>query len=202
MQEDAELTRIMDVTESVINSPNKKKLSSKTITTGVTDSTHISQKRQYVISNTIGEGAFSKVHLAYKIENGYRERVACKDINKRKLCRPTLCKFLPRELSIIKTLVHPHIVTVYDTTDIHGHVYIFMEFCEGGDLLEYIRKTGPLKTCKARNLFRQATANLYELCYYYLFQYLNEKSALKMLHENNLMKDGIFYTLCTCTFIW
>jgi hypothetical protein len=67
----------MDVTERIIISPNKKISSSKTMTTGVADFTHISQKRRY----TIGKGAFSKVHLAYKIQNGYGKRIPSKDIN-------------------------------------------------------------------------------------------------------------------------
>jgi serine/threonine protein kinase len=152
--EDAELTRMMDVTETVTNSPNKTITSSETMTIGVSDSTHISQERQYIISKIIGKGAFSKVHLAYKIENGYRKRIACKDINKEKISELTLYKFLPREMSIIKTLVHPHIITVYDTMDIHGHAYIFMEICEEGTLFEYIYNGGPLKACKAQHLFR------------------------------------------------
>jgi hypothetical protein len=72
VQEDEEVKRIMDVNRIII-SLNKKISSSKTMTTELTDSTHISQKRQYIISNTIGEGAFLKVHLAYKIKNGYKK---------------------------------------------------------------------------------------------------------------------------------
>lgn len=124
------------------------------MTPGVTDYTPVSQKRRYIIGNTIGEGAYSKVKVAYKIENGYRRKIACKDIIKAKIPRHILHHFLPREMCIIKTLAHPHIITVYDTKDIHGHVYIFMEICDGGTLLELIQKRGPLEECKARSLFR------------------------------------------------
>jgi serine/threonine protein kinase len=109
---------------------------------------------RYMIGNTIGEGPYSKVKVAYKFEKSYPRKVACKEINKARISWLRLHKFLPRELSIIRTLDHPHIITVYDTMDLQESVFIFMEICEGGTLLEFIQDKGPLKDCKARHFFR------------------------------------------------
>jgi serine/threonine protein kinase len=70
-------------------------------------------------------------------------------------------------------LVHPHIIAVYDAKDIHGHVYFFMEICEGGDLFEFIQNRDILKDYKARHLF----SNRKLVCYYFLIKYLNEKKT-------------------------
>jgi serine/threonine protein kinase len=135
-------------------SANRKISSTKTMYTGVTDSPQILEERRYIVGRTIGEGAFSKVKVALKIQNGYAKRIVCKEINKAQMSRLGLYKFLPREISIIRTLVHPHIIKVCDTKDIQGRIYVFMELCEGGDPLEFIQKRGPLMDCKARHLFR------------------------------------------------
>jgi hypothetical protein len=97
----------MGVTERIIISQNRNILSTKTMSTRVADSTQILQKRRYIIGKTIGEGTVSKVKVAYKIENGYRKRTACKEINRAEMSSLTLYKFLPREMFIIRTLVHP-----------------------------------------------------------------------------------------------
>jgi hypothetical protein len=47
------------------------------------------------LKHFIREGAFSKVKLVYKIENDYRKRKACEEINKAKMIRLTLYTVLP-----------------------------------------------------------------------------------------------------------
>lgn len=64
-------------------------------------------------------------------------------------------KFLPRELDIVGRLSNPNIVTVFDVVefDNHDHVFIFMDFCNKGDLLEFIKKKGFLSEKRTQNYF-------------------------------------------------
>lgn len=110
--------------------------------------------RGYRLGKSIGEGSYCKVKTAIKLfENGLTKKVACKVIDKKKASNDFILKFLPRELSIIRNLKHPNIVGVMDIIDTDEVVYIFMNICERGDLLEYIRSKGPLPEYKAKMFF-------------------------------------------------
>mmetsp|Transcript_83966 Transcript_83966/g.216104 ORF Transcript_83966/g.216104 Transcript_83966/m.216104 type:complete len:776 (+) Transcript_83966:188-2515(+) len=43
---------------------------------------------------------------------------------------------LLREISIMKTLDHPNIVKLYETFEDDDHLYLILELCEGGDVLD------------------------------------------------------------------
>nr|CAD7427873.1 unnamed protein product [Timema monikensis] len=99
---------------------------------------------------------FDILQLAYKTyDSGYTKKVACKVVNRGTASQEFVSKFLPRELSIIRSIRHPHIVNLLDIVDMHGTVYIFMDLCEKGDLLEFIRDRGPLPESRARHYARQ-----------------------------------------------
>ncbi|XP_044754545.1 testis-specific serine/threonine-protein kinase 3-like [Coccinella septempunctata] len=118
----------------------------------------------FTLGKTIGKGTYSKVCLATN-EN---QKLACKIINRRNAGQEFIEKFLPRELKILRSIKHPHIVTIYHILDINNIVHIFMDFCKNGDLLEYIKNYGPLSETKAKMFFRQIT------------------SAVEYLHKHNL----------------
>lgn len=114
------------------------------------------QRRGYKLGKTIGEGSYCKVRVAYKAtELGYTTKVACKVVNKRKASKDFVTKFLPREISIVRSIHHPNIVTVFNIIELDEQVYMFMDFCERGDLLDHIRTHGALPEHRARHLFRQ-----------------------------------------------
>ncbi|KAL0271353.1 UNVERIFIED_CONTAM: hypothetical protein PYX00_008470 [Menopon gallinae] len=120
------------------------------------DVAKVLREEGYVIGKSIGEGSYCKVRVAYKsFDNGPDKKIACKMIDKRKASDDFVVKFLPRELGIIKRLSHPNIVSVFDVFEIDSIVFIFMEICEHGDLLDYIRNKGALPENRAKNLFRQ-----------------------------------------------
>lgn len=56
---------------------------------------------------------------------------------------------------IVRELRHPNIVTVFDLIDMPRYVYLFMDLCERGDLLDYIELSGPLSDAKSRHFFQQ-----------------------------------------------
>ncbi|KAL1137740.1 hypothetical protein AAG570_009436 [Ranatra chinensis] len=129
--------------------------------------TNLLAKRGYRLGKTIGEGSYCKVRIAFRAaELGFTQRVACKVINKKKASKDFVLKFLPREISIVKSIRHPHIVTMFNVIELNHHVYMFMDICERGDLLDYIRCKGALTDPRARLFFRQLV---------YAMEYLHSK---------------------------
>nr|CAD7570926.1 unnamed protein product [Timema californicum] len=120
------------------------------------------QRKGYRLGRNMAEGSYCKVKLAYKTyDSGYTKKVACKVVNRGTASQEFVSKFLPRELSIIRSIRHPHIVNLLDIVDMHGTVYIFMDLCEKGDLLEFIRDRGPLPESRARHYARPAPLQLF-----------------------------------------
>uniref|UniRef100_A0A1B6KVV7 Protein kinase domain-containing protein n=1 Tax=Graphocephala atropunctata TaxID=36148 RepID=A0A1B6KVV7_9HEMI len=114
------------------------------------------QRNGYKLGRTIGEGSYCKVRVAVKFfGNGHGLKLACKLISKKRASVDYVTRFLPREISIIRNLQHPNISQVYDILESQDHVFIFMNLCERGDLLEYIKRRGALVEFKARVFFRQ-----------------------------------------------
>jgi len=81
-------------------------------------------------------------------------RLACKVIDTREASSEFVTKFLPRELRIVRSLRHPNVVSLLDVVEIGPKVFLFMELCERGDLLEWIRSRGAIPEARARLLFR------------------------------------------------
>ncbi|KAB0794593.1 hypothetical protein PPYR_11432 [Photinus pyralis] len=93
----------------------------------------------YVIGQKIGEGAYSKVCIALFTRGDVQKKLACKIINKKRARSELMNKFLPREISIVSMIDHPNIVNVLNILEINNTLYMFMDYCKNGDLLEYLR---------------------------------------------------------------
>ncbi|XP_061198065.1 serine/threonine-protein kinase MARK2-like [Saccostrea echinata] len=123
----------------------------------------------------LGEGAYAKVRLAEVIPSKLARNdviahqagdarvflVAIKVIDKQTVAKEFMQKFLPRELeNHSKLQPHKNVVRVHEIIQTHHNVYIVMEYCPNGDLLDLInRHIGENKKGigeeMARKLFRQ-----------------------------------------------
>lgn len=65
-----------------------------------------------------------------------------------------------REASIMLLLDHPYIAKVYEMALIDNFYYIFMEYVDGGQMLDYIIAHGKLKEKQAREFSRQIASAL------------------------------------------
>ena len=63
--------------------------------------------------------------------------VAIKVINKHALDEADL-EGLKNEVAIMQQVDHPNIVNYYETYDDKQYIYLVMEFCTGGDLLDKV----------------------------------------------------------------
>ncbi|KAJ3401293.1 Serine/threonine-protein kinase par-1, partial [Chytridiales sp. JEL 0842] len=97
-------------------------------------------------------GNFAKVKLAKHKLTG--AEVAVKVIDKTTLDEKKLGK-LYREVRIMKTLHHPHIVKLYEVIETKYTVFLVMEYASGGELYDYLVVHGKMKEKEARAKFRQ-----------------------------------------------
>jgi serine/threonine-protein kinase ULK/ATG1 len=74
-----------------------------------------------------------------------RASVAIKSVNMNKLNKK-LKDNLVSEITILRSLHHPHIVSLIDCQEAPSRMHIIMEFCELGDLSGFIKKRADLAT--------------------------------------------------------
>ena len=89
----------------------------------------------YSFIKDIGEGNFGKVKLSTL--NSTKEKFAIKILDKEKLKSQTKST-LYNEIEIISILKHPNIIYVDKILEDEKNYYIIMEFCEKGELFDYI----------------------------------------------------------------
>lgn len=107
----------------------------------------------YKLGRTIGEGSYSKVKVA--TSKKYKGTVAIKVVDRRRAPPDFVNKFLPRELSILRGVRHPHIVHVFEFIEVcNGKLYIVME-AAATDLLQAVQRSGRIPGAQARELFAQ-----------------------------------------------
>ncbi|CAL8348966.1 testis-specific serine/threonine-protein kinase 6 [Gadus morhua] len=124
-------------------------------------------RRGYRLGKTIGEGTYSKVKIASSTKHGHN--VAIKIVDRRSAPQDFTVKFLSRELTILRTVSHDHIVRLHELIDsTSGRLYIVMELA-ATDLLERIQQVGRLPEELARTYFTQIV------------------SAVCYLHQNNIV---------------
>ncbi|KAF2312394.1 hypothetical protein GH714_034517 [Hevea brasiliensis] len=93
--------------------------------------------RRYMIGKLLGHGQFGYTYVATDKANG--DRVAVKRIEKNKMVLPIAVEDVKREVKILRELAgHENVVQFYDAFEDDSYVYIVMELCEGGELLDRI----------------------------------------------------------------
>ena len=86
----------------------------------------------------IGEGAFGEVYkVRHKIS---RELYAIKVVNKKKITDANLLPQLRREIRIMYSLTHPHIIKLHNHFEDDNNFYLVLELAEGGTLFHKLAK--------------------------------------------------------------
>ncbi|XP_058187519.1 calcium-dependent protein kinase 28-like [Rhododendron vialii] len=92
---------------------------------------------RYTIGKLLGHGQFGYTYVATDKSSG--DRVAVKRIEKNKMILPIAVEDVKREVKILKALGgHENVVQFYNAFEDDSYVYIVMELCEGGELLDRI----------------------------------------------------------------
>ena len=122
---------------------------------------------EYEIKDTIGKGNFGKVLLA--INKKTKEKVAIKIIEKSKMNKYYSSVQIERELSVIGQMNHLNIIKIHKIVSDKKKYEIIMEYCEKGELYEYIVNN--------RKLEEDESA-------YYFFQLIN---GIEYIHSKNIV---------------
>ncbi|EOA15042.1 hypothetical protein CARUB_v10028399mg [Capsella rubella] len=92
---------------------------------------------QYSIGKLLGHGQFGYTYVAIDKSNG--DRVAVKRLDKSKMVLPIAVEDVKREVQILQALSgHENVVQFHNAFEDDDYVYIAMELCEGGELLDRI----------------------------------------------------------------
>lgn len=86
----------------------------------------------YRLIRELGHGGMATVFLA--IQESFGREVAVKIMSEQLSADPTFGERFLREARIVSSLVHPHIVTVYDVGTANGKHFLSMEYVPGEDL--------------------------------------------------------------------
>lgn len=107
----------------------------------------------YLIGNTIGEGAFGKVKQANHVQTN--EKVAIKILNKQRIHEMSGdINKIQKEITILKKLRHKSIIQLYEIMESKQNLFLIMEFCPKGELFDYIVKCKKLSELNACRLFQ------------------------------------------------
>ncbi|KAJ4454820.1 putative SNF1-related protein kinase catalytic subunit alpha KIN10 [Paratrimastix pyriformis] len=112
----------------------------------------------YLLAKTVGEGTFGKVKLATHTVTGLR--VAVKVLEKDRIVESADMERITREIHILKLLSHPNIIRLYEVIDTQKHIYLIMEFADGGELFDYIVHHTRVKEKEACKFFHQILAGV------------------------------------------
>lgn len=113
---------------------------------------------QYDLVAPLGTGGMGTVWQAR--HRSLRRAVAVKLLRVDRSVDPQIVERFFREMAAMGRLHHPHLVQAYDAGEIDGIPYLAMEFLDGVDLNELVKKTGPLTPAEACELIRQAALGL------------------------------------------
>jgi serine/threonine protein kinase/tetratricopeptide (TPR) repeat protein len=112
---------------------------------------------RYSIEREIGSGQLAVVYLAQ--DRKHRRPVAMK------VLRPEVATGLAsarfhREISILSSLHHPHILPLFDSDEADGLIYFTTPFVEGDTLASYLKKKTVLPLADAVRIARQVASAL------------------------------------------
>jgi len=116
----------------------------------------------YVVTEkVIGKGTTAEVKLAYNMSCDPKTESAVKIVNKTVTRKRKEAK---KEVKVLQNVEHENIIKLEHVEEDLQYIYIFLEYCELGDLYTYIEKHGTLEEGLARHLFVQII-NAVEFCH-------------------------------------
>jgi serine/threonine protein kinase len=112
-----------------------------------------SEIRGWKLQDPLGSGAFSVVVKALNTEANLVS--ACKIVPKNRISEEGDRDRFQREINAMAFLKHDNIVTLYDFFSDDLNFYLFLDFCPGGELFQYIVKNDKIQEPLAAYLFEQ-----------------------------------------------
>jgi serine/threonine protein kinase len=129
-------------------------------------------------------------------------KVAVKILNRAKIRQQQMEEKLKREIKILKSFSHIHLIKLYEVIETPTDVFVVTEYSSGGELFDYIVERGRLSEQEARRFFQQIIVGV-EYCHAHAVAHrdlkpenllLDERSNVKIADFglSNCMRDGWF----------
>ncbi|XP_067913562.1 NUAK family SNF1-like kinase 1 [Heterodontus francisci] len=115
-------------------------------------------RHRYEFRETLGKGTYGKVKKA--VDRSGRV-VAIKSIRKDKIKDEQDLVHIRREIEIMSSLSHPHIINIYEVFENKDKIVIIMEYASKGDLYDFINEKQSLIEQEARHFFRQIVSAIH-----------------------------------------
>lgn len=140
---------------------------------------------RYQIIKSIGEGGMANVYLAY--DTILDRNVAVKVLRGDLSSDEKFVRRFQREALSASSLSHPNIVEVYDVGEDNNQYYIVMEYIEGKQLKDVLRKRGKLTITEVIDIMQQIADGLSVAHDSYII-HRDIKPQNIMILENGLVK--------------
>lgn len=114
---------------------------------------HLKRLGKYEIQKKLGAGGMGTVFLA--VDTELKRTVALKVLAKERAENPILVKRFKSEAQSAAQLTHPNIVNVYEAGEADGFLYIALEYVDGIDTLELLRKRGIVPVKRSIDIIKQ-----------------------------------------------
>lgn len=111
------------------------------------------QVGRYRVLRKLGAGGMGTVYLAE--DPALHRTVALKVLAKTANTPPNLIRRFHAEAQTAAKLRHPNIVTVFDSGEADGHLFLALEYIDGPDLEKVIRKQGRVPVERTIEIIRQ-----------------------------------------------
>ncbi|KNA10317.1 hypothetical protein SOVF_145480 [Spinacia oleracea] len=162
---------------------------------------------KYEVGRVLGQGTFAKVYYGKNIVTN--EMVAIKVISKEQVKKAGMMEAIEREISVMRLIRHPNVVSLKEVLATKGRIYFIMEYVKGGELFSKIAK-GRLKEDYARKYFQQLISAI-DYCHSRGVSHRDLKPENLLLDENENLKvsdfglsalpehhrqDGLLHTQC------
>jgi serine/threonine protein kinase len=137
------------------------------------------QFQHYTYIRTIGSASSSVVALVKDREGS---QFAAKIVSRAGLINEQRLEYFERELRVLEFMRHPNIVTLHDVAYLPDTIAVITEYCDQGDLFDYLVHSGPLDATSLRRFLYQILQAL---------QCLHEKGyAHRDLKPENIFVNG------------
>lgn len=114
------------------------------------------------MKNLLGKGSYASVYKGVSVIDNHI--AAVKVIDQKLFANTYNFKTIQSEIEIMKKIQHKNIVELLDVYQSANNIYIVTEYCEDGDLREYLRKRGKLNEAEALRLLRDIMSGFKYLC--------------------------------------
>lgn len=142
----------------------------------------------FISEQVLGVGASAKVLLGCHQDNK-NKLVAVKVIDKKNITEKDPKKFielLQREITILQKLNHSNIVKMLDVAQTSNNIYIYLEYCNGGSLKDYIKKKGGFLSEKEAIIFFKELCEAFKVMESFKIVHRDIKPENVLIHNDQV----------------